>query len=98
MIPSKEDILNKHIYDNEEVSIPPYYVFPDEQIQKAMDEHAKNIAIGFHNWREERFIDITYNIDYGGDDNYIPKITFKTPPPRYTIEQLYQSYLQTLQP
>lgn len=63
---------------------------------KAMDEYAKEIAIGFHNWKEERFIDIRYNMDYDGEDYYIPKVIIETPPPKFTIEQLFQSYLNSI--
>lgn len=50
MIPeSKEDILYKHL-DGVKFSDDDDKAIYDESVYDAMDEHAKNIAIGFYMW------------------------------------------------
>lgn len=66
----------------------------------AMEEYAMVVAIGFHKWVDETFLDIRYDEDYFEDNNrndvFVQKEMSQAPPIRYTIHQLYNVYQELL--
>lgn len=82
----KEEILKKHcidgMYGGKESG---GYEGPTDEIYLAMDEWAKEMAIGFANWMVDGTCDKLYG-DYDG------VVYFDKPP-----EELFQKYVQSLQ-
>lgn len=87
---SKEKIFEKHSV----TSTGAYQVYPEKyKILNAMDEYAKETAIGFTEWMARyKLYDSKHPYKYIGRQRAGMKLVEGEP---YTAEQLYTLYLQT---
>jgi hypothetical protein len=87
---TKEEILNKRDLIFYYSLTPEAVEGTKEDVFAAMDEYAQQVAIGFHEWRKNRYQET--HIGY-----YEPKVgTDEFKVYNYTIEQLFNQYIQSI--